>query len=436
MKKLLTFLSIFISLIYLSSAIDIVLNSWQKLESSSWSNLSSVLNKIDVFGDNLSVNGKLAVNWKICLEDNSCLWECAEWIWDSNTLSCKAWIKKIVAWRNYSFAIKTDGSLWAWWENDEYQQLWTWDTIHKHIPTKINIISSVKDIAPWHNHVVVLKTDWTVRTWWRNGVWQLWTWNTTSYTTPQKVDIEWVASVYAWENHSFALKPNWDLWWWGHNGMGQLWIWNKNDQFSPVQVSISDVKKIVSDNVNNHNIAIKTDWTAWVWWRNGRWQLCSGNTVDSDMPTQIEAWVTDVTTGRWSILLAKSNWTVWGCWQNNRGQLLSPKGTDKLTLTNYNMTNVKRVIWWGAHFLMEKTDWTFWWVWCNAHWQYWNWNNSSVETPVKITNLEWMEYLDWWNFHTIGLKNNTIYSFWENGLWQLWLWHQTNKNTPTPIPEF
>jgi hypothetical protein len=89
MKKFLIFLSIFIAWIYLSGAINIVLNSWQKLENSHWNNLSGVLNKVDVSWDDLSVNWKLSVDWKICLEDWSCLGECS-WseIWDVNTSSC------------------------------------------------------------------------------------------------------------------------------------------------------------------------------------------------------------------------------------------------------------------------------------------------------------------------------------------------------------
>jgi hypothetical protein len=88
MKKILIFTSLFIAWIYLSSAISITLNSWKKLESSSWTNLSSVLNKVDVSWNNLSVNWKLSINWKICIE-TWCLWECSWWqIWDKNTNTC------------------------------------------------------------------------------------------------------------------------------------------------------------------------------------------------------------------------------------------------------------------------------------------------------------------------------------------------------------
>jgi len=79
MKKILVFLSLSIAWIYLSSAIDMVLTSWTKLDDSSWNNLSSVLNKTDVSWYNININWKLSVDWKICDLNDNCFWECAQW---------------------------------------------------------------------------------------------------------------------------------------------------------------------------------------------------------------------------------------------------------------------------------------------------------------------------------------------------------------------
>jgi len=89
MKKLIIIVSIFLSLVYLSSAVNIVLTSWTKLDNSSWDNLSSVLNKVNINWDNININWKLVVDWKICDASNNCLWICNDWkIWDTNTNSC------------------------------------------------------------------------------------------------------------------------------------------------------------------------------------------------------------------------------------------------------------------------------------------------------------------------------------------------------------
>jgi len=89
MKKLIIFTSLFIVSIYLSLAVDIVLNSWQKLDNSSWDNLSSVLNKVDINSSNLNINWKLAVDWKICDNNDNCLGECSgSNVWDIKTNTC------------------------------------------------------------------------------------------------------------------------------------------------------------------------------------------------------------------------------------------------------------------------------------------------------------------------------------------------------------
>jgi len=74
MKKLLIIISIIISSLYITSAISVKLNSWEKLNNSSWDNLSLVLNKVDVNSNDLNVNWKLVVDWKICDASDNCLW--------------------------------------------------------------------------------------------------------------------------------------------------------------------------------------------------------------------------------------------------------------------------------------------------------------------------------------------------------------------------
>jgi hypothetical protein len=134
MKKIIIFLSILLSLVYLSSAIDIVLNSWQKLETSSWNDLSSVLNKVDVSWWSLSINWKLVVNWKICLDNWNCLGECEDWyIWDANTNSCiTPATTPETAWET-CYTIKqadnsaVDGIYWIdpnWWDKTDAFQVY------------------------------------------------------------------------------------------------------------------------------------------------------------------------------------------------------------------------------------------------------------------------------------------------------------------------
>jgi len=115
MKKLVLLISLFISLIYLSSAIDIVLNSWEKLDNSSWTKLSWVLNKVDINSSDLNINWKLSVDWKICDINNNCLWECKDWkVWDNNSLSC------IPPFSTPEVAGKTCDTIYASWTTTDW----------------------------------------------------------------------------------------------------------------------------------------------------------------------------------------------------------------------------------------------------------------------------------------------------------------------------
>jgi len=92
MKKLILIISIFISWIYLANfigAITVTKNSWEILDNTTWSNISSLTNKIDVSWSNIKLNWKLYVTWKICDNSWNCLWDIKKWLTSDNPwLSC------------------------------------------------------------------------------------------------------------------------------------------------------------------------------------------------------------------------------------------------------------------------------------------------------------------------------------------------------------
>jgi len=129
MKKILIFILLFIASVYLSWAININLWSWEKLENNIWTNLSSVLNKVNISWWDININWKLAVDWKICLDNGNCIWECTwEQFWDNATSSCKAkagWTAETASktcktlkeenpeYINWAYFIDPD---WDWWD--------------------------------------------------------------------------------------------------------------------------------------------------------------------------------------------------------------------------------------------------------------------------------------------------------------------------------
>jgi len=391
MKKILIIISILITSVYLSSAVNIVLNSWEKLDSSKWTDLSSVLNKVDINWSDININGKLSVDWKICGEDWECLGACtSSQVWDSTNKICiENKVVDISVSHYHTFALKADGTLYWWWNNEKWQ-LWLWHKNEVLSPTVIPI-TDVKQIETWINYAMALKNDWTIWSWGENLDWELWIWNKNEQLSPVQITtINWVKEIIAWWEHSLAIKTDWTVWTWGRNYAGQLWQWDTDSRTSPVALNISWVKKIVA--WETHSMAIKTDWTVWGWWRNQQSQLWLSNISDAIPITQIPSltWIKDIELWNYHSVGLKNDGTVLTWWRNTKGQL------------------------WN--------------------WSFWSW---WVYIPTPVVNLSWVEkIIGWWRYVFVIKTDWTTRSWWSNIYWQLWLNNKTEKMQFVQIPNF
>ncbi len=129
--------------------------------------------------------------------------------------------------QNYTVALKADGSLWAWGQNN-YGQLGDGTTVNKNIPMRIGVDTDWKVITAGEEHTVAIKNDGSLWAWGRNQFGTLGNGTIDGYTGPPYPDPtrigsdkDW-ASVTAGYRHNVALKTDGSLWLWGHNGTGQL----------------------------------------------------------------------------------------------------------------------------------------------------------------------------------------------------------------------
>jgi len=124
-KKTLVLIFMFLSLTCLTSAIIITLSSGNKLENSHWTNLSSVLNKVDISWNNININWKLSVNWKICAND-LCLWD-NPWTQETPWKSCSDLLSKWVN-TNWVYYIKPTWYSWSAFQVycDMKTEWWGW----------------------------------------------------------------------------------------------------------------------------------------------------------------------------------------------------------------------------------------------------------------------------------------------------------------------
>ena len=210
--------------------------------------------------------------------------------------------KSLACARYHTAAIKTDGTLWTWGRNTN-GQLGVNDTTSRSTPvTTLLGGTNWKSIACASisgDHTIALKTDGTLWTWGDNQNGQLGI--NQSGATDRNIPVTTLLGGNNWKSiacgssHTIALKTDGTLWTWGDNALGQLGINQSGatDRNTPVTTLLggNNWKSIAG---SNHTIAIKTDGTLWTWGANNSGQLGANNTTNR---------LTPVTT-----LLGGNNW--------------------------------------------------------------------------------------------------------------------------------
>jgi alpha-tubulin suppressor-like RCC1 family protein len=140
-------------------------------------------------------------------------------------------------------------------------------------------------VADWS---AALKSDGTMWAWGQNSVGQLGQGNTTSYSSPVQVgsDDDWAIMTIDWRDSLYAIKTGGTLWCCGHNNYGQLGQGDTTDRSTLVQVgSLEDWKLITTG--DGSAISMKTDNTLWAWGSGRYGCIGQGTTTDYSSPIQV-----------------------------------------------------------------------------------------------------------------------------------------------------
>jgi alpha-tubulin suppressor-like RCC1 family protein len=186
-------------------------------------------------------------------------------------------------------AVKTDGTLWSWGYNTSYGQLGLGNTINYSSPKQVGALTNWSKVSFGNESVLAIKTNGTLWGWGNNQNGRLGTNNQTSFSSPVQIGAltNW-ESVSCGYQQTLAIKTDKTLWAWGTNSYGQLGIGDIARRLSPVQVG-SDTNWQKVSTSNKSTIATKTNGTLWTWGRNNYGQLGKGNTTDYSSPVQVGA---------------------------------------------------------------------------------------------------------------------------------------------------
>ncbi len=173
---------------------------------------------------------------------------------------------------NVAVAIKTDGSMWAW-GNNQYGSLGQGNRTYSSSPRQVGSETTWKSFIETYLSVAAIKTDGTLWTWGYNeqGVLGLNTPFTApgpgSRSSPTQVgtDTTWDVMCADGAESFFARKTDGTLWSWGYNVWGQLGDLSRTSRSSPTQVLGGTGWSDTFSGAAAATAAIKSDGTLWAW---------------------------------------------------------------------------------------------------------------------------------------------------------------------------
>jgi hypothetical protein len=146
-------------------------------------------------------------------------------------------VVQIAAGGDTCYALKGDGSVWAWGD-DGFGELGNGTVrLYDAMPQRVHGLENVASIAAGASSAYVLLTDGTVWAWGKGTGGELGDGRTSDESLPVRVDhLSDVAQLTANGGEAFALDENGVLWSWGNNSYGQLGDGSTTSSSVPVRM--------------------------------------------------------------------------------------------------------------------------------------------------------------------------------------------------------
>lgn len=195
--------------------------------------------------------------------------------------------KEISSASGHTVGIQTNGTLWAWGRND-YNQVGN-NTCCSDVLAPVQISTDTDwakiDTSIW-GFTMALKTNGTLWGWGKNqGAFGDSMTTNLPVPTQLSTDIDWT-EISTLSEQILMLKNNGTLWVFGGGGSGELGLGSGvSTTLAPLQLGTDTWKSVAGGFFTS--FAVKTDGTLWAWGRNDEGQLGLGDTTNRNIPTQI-----------------------------------------------------------------------------------------------------------------------------------------------------
>jgi alpha-tubulin suppressor-like RCC1 family protein len=355
----------------------------------------------------------------------------------------------VAAGYDHTLAIKVDGSLWAWGRN-QFGQLGLGDMgANRLVPTQVGEDKDWVSLSAGEDHTLAIRADGSLWAWGQNDYGQLGLGDNgfdTDRVVPTRVGFlnDW-AAVATYYNHSLALKADGSLWAWGWGQDGQLGLGASGaeaDRNVPTRVGTDSDWAAVAAGYY-HTLAVKSDGSLWAWGENDRGQLGLGNSgsgTGRNVPTKVDAgsdWTT-VSASFYHALALKTGGGLYGWGFNSSGQLgLGDNDNRNVPTIVDTLDDLIAVRASNAHTLALKADGSV-WAWGNNSYGQLGLSDSGPGTNRNLPNKVGM-LGDWTSvatgsFHSMSHKvDGAIWARGRNTSGQLGLGDTPNQNVPTKV---
>ena len=188
----------------------------------------------------------------------------------------------------FTAAVKTDGTLWTW-GNNQFGKLGIDDTVNRSSPVTIAGGGTTwKQVSAGSRHAAAIKTDGTLWLWGINNNGHLGDDTNVSKLSPITTaggGTDW-SQVSAGGYHTAAIKTDGTLWTWVNNTYGRLGDNTTTTRSSPITTAGGGTnwKEVSTGVYGSHTAAVKTDGTLWTWGYNASGRLGTGNYTSRSSP--------------------------------------------------------------------------------------------------------------------------------------------------------
>jgi alpha-tubulin suppressor-like RCC1 family protein len=358
-----------------------------------------------------------------------------------------------------AYALKSDGTVWAWGSNSSGLLLGDGITDHgqgeyfdfSSTPVQVSGLTQITDLfAGSYASAWALQADGTVWAWGDNGDGQLGEGTTTDRSTPTKIpDLTGVVNIFPTPNlrdsdgpgdgqSVLALTSDGLLHVWGYTGRGI--IGNGTAQTVTTSPTLVDGPQNVvtaAGNIRGWLFAVTADGTVWTWGHDYYGNRSDGTTVNQNIPQSIPnlSDVTMVAASYGTNLALKTDGTVCAWGSNDSGQLGDGTTTDRTTPVQVvGLSQITSVTTSGSSAYALKSDGTVWAWGSNDSGQLGDGSTTDRSTPVQVVGLSEITSVTASYDSAYALKSDgTVWAWGDNSSGQLGDGTTTDRRTPVQV---